>query len=408
MKRCVRMAIMKLGAVLITGGCLVAGGFAQTLNLGAAKSADFNILYATSKDVAEGKQVADTVCAKCHGALGISKQKGVPHVAGQRPIYMRNEIKAYQVGKRPDKGMTDAVKFMSEDAITKVAAYYASLDPAEPSGGVAKVSTGPNALSAGKATAAGCGGCHGEAGISSTAGMPSLVGLDPKYFIAATNAYKSGQRKHEMMKALVSGLSDADVSNVALFYALQKPGKAETPAPGDATAGKTSATGCVGCHGEGGVSANPATPSLAGQDAQYFVDAMRAYKDGLRSDATMKDAATSVDQTTVKNMAAYFAAQIPQAPKVAKPLTIAEWAERCDRCHGINGNSTDPRWPSLAAQRQDYIEKALRAYQKGERKSKEMAAMSEALDDTTIEGLASHYARQKARAITYLILSPSK
>ena len=39
----------------------------------------------------------------------------------------------------------------------------------------------------------------------------------------------------------------------------------------------------------------------------------------------------------------------------------------------------------------------LRAYKKGERKSKEMAVMSEGLDDALIDGLAAHYSRQKAR-----------
>jgi cytochrome c553 len=297
---------------------------------------------------------------------------------------------------------------MNDDAIMKVAAYYASLEPAEPIGGSSKVAKAPNALSAGKAAATGCGGCHGDAGISSTAGMPSLVGLDPKYFVAAVKAYKGGQRKHDMMKTLVSGVSEAEVNNIALFYALEKPGKAKTPASGNAAAGKTASAGCVGCHGEGGVSGNPATPSLAGQDAQYFVDAMRAYKDGSRSEATMKGPATSIDEATAKNLAAYYASQTPQAPKVAKPLTVAEWAERCDRCHGVNGNSTDPRSPALAAQRVDYLERVLRAYKKGERKSKEMAVMSESLDDTLIDGLAAYYARQKARGLAYLVLPPAK
>ena len=46
----------------------------------------------------------------------------------------------------------------------------------------------------------------------------------------------------------------------------------------------------------------------------------------------------------------------------------------------------------------------LRAYKKGERKSKEMAVMSEGLDDALIDGLAAHYARQKARGLAYLVL----
>ena len=410
MKRRARIVFLTMFGASLVGGLLATAAVAQTINLGAANSADFKVVYATAQDVAEGKRVAETMCVGCHGIDGISKQKGVPNIAGQRPVYLHLEMKIYQAGARGSNAMANTVKYMNDDAIMKVSAYYASLEPAEPSsGGSAKAAPArPSAVSAGKAAAAGCGGCHGEAGISKTPGMPSLIGMDPKYFIAAINAYKRGQRKHDMMKTLVSGLSETDLNNIALYYALQKPDKAQTPAPGNAAAGKTAAAGCVGCHGEGGVSGNPTTPGLAGQEAQYFVDAMRAYKAGSRSDATMKGPATSVDETTAKNLAAYYAGQAPQAPKVGKPLTVAEWAERCDRCHGVNGNSNDPRSPALAAQRVEYLERVLRAYKKGERKSKEMAVMSEGLDDALVDGLAAHYARQKARGLAYLVLPPPK
>jgi cytochrome c553 len=407
MKRRARSVFLTMIGAGLAGGFVATAGVAQPVNLGAANSADFKVVYATPQDVIEGRQVAETMCARCHGINGISKEKGVPHIAGQRPVYLHLEMKVYQAGGRGSKDMSNTVKYMNDDAIMKVSAFYASLDPAEPSGGSAKAApVKPSAISAGKAAAAGCGGCHGEEGISSTPGMPSLIAMDPKYFVAAINAYKGGQRKHDMMKTLVSGLSETDLNNIALYYALEKPGKAKTPAPGNVAAGKTAAAGCVGCHGEGGVSGNPTTPSLAGQDAQYFIDAMRAYKDGSRSDATMKGPAGSIDDATAKNLAAYYAGQPPQAAKVAKPLTVAEWAERCDRCHGVNGNSTDPRSPALAAQRTEYLERVLRAYKKGERKSKEMAVMSEGLDDALVSGLAGHYARQKARGLTYLVLPP--
>ena len=71
-------------------------------------------------------------------------------------------------------------------------------------------------------------------------------------------------------------------------------------------------------------------------------------------------------------------------------------AQRCDRCHGVNGNSTDPRAPALASQRADYLEKVLRAYQKGERKSTAMTAMLDGLSDADIEALAAHYSRQQS------------
>ncbi len=52
--------------------------------------------------------------------------------------------------------------------------------------------------------------------------------------------------------------------------------------------GQGSTVGCAGCHGDHGVSSNPTTPSLAGQDAEYLVAALRVYKSGARADETMK------------------------------------------------------------------------------------------------------------------------
>jgi cytochrome c553 len=402
---------MKRSAQFLAFGMLMAGMLAiGSVPTNAAPAAgvsdDLRAAVATPQDIAEGKRVADASCARCHGMDGIGTAKGVPHIAGQRPAYIYLELKVYQTGGRGDIPMGNVVKYMNDDALMKVSAYYASLEPAQPSaaGGVKATASKSDPVSAGKAAAAGCAGCHGEAGISKTPGMPSLVGLDPKYMIAALNAYKNGQRKHDMMKTLVSALGEADLNNIALYYALQKPGKAQTAAEGKPAAGKAAAAACAGCHGDGGVSANPATPSIAGQDAQYFAAAMRAYKDGSRRDPTMKATAAALDETAIRDLAAFYATQPPQAPKVRKPLTTAEWVQRCDRCHGINGNSTDPRSPALAAQKADYLEQVLHAYRKGTRKSPQMAAMSDVLSEEDVAGLATYYARQKPRAVVYVAL----
>ena len=103
-------------------------------------------------------------------------------------------------------------------------------------------------------------------------------------------------------------------------------------------------------------------------------------------------------------MAAWYAAQQPQPPKIRKPLTSAEWAQRCDRCHGTGGNSTDPRMPALAGQRVDYLQKVLHAYRTGTRKSPQMAAMSDVLSEADVENLATWYSRQKPRAVVYVPL----
>lgn len=360
-------------------------------------------LYANAADVAEGKRLAGASCSGCHGQDGISVIPGVPNLAGQRPAYIYMELKDYQSGARGVGPMTEAVRFLSNDALINAAAYFASLEPAQPAaaGGGAPAA---DPVQAGKTAAAACAGCHGEIGISRTPGIPSLVALDPQYLVAAMKAYKAGQRKNDTMTAILASTSDASLNAIALYYALQKPARAQTPAPGDALAGAAAAAGCAGCHGDKGTSANPAIPSLAGQDAGYLAAALLAYKAGSRNDDTMKGIASGLEADAVKNLSAFYAALEPQPPNVRKPSTAEEWAQKCDRCHGVNGNSTDPRWPALAGQRAEYLEKMLHAYKAGERKSPQMAAMAQGLSDDEIKNLAGYYAAQTARAVVFVIV----
>ena len=367
---------------------------------------ELRTLYANSEDIAEGKRIVESSCAGCHGANGISGSPGVPHLAGQRSAYLYLELKAYQSGARGASAMNNVVNPLSDDALFKAAVYFASLDPPQATASTSANTAAPDPVQLGKTAAAGCTGCHGDVGITKTPGMPSLVGLDPKYIVAAMKAYKSGQRKNDTMKAMLASVTDASMNNIALYFALQKPARAQTPAAGDKAAGETAAAGCAGCHGADGVSATPTTPSLAGQDATYIASALQGYKQGARSDETMKGLAASLDDSAVKNVAAFFAGLEPKQPNVRKPLTAEEWAQRCDRCHGINGNSVDPRLPALAAQRLDYLEKVLQDYRTGARKSPQMAAMSDVLTDQDISNLAAYYTHQKARGVVFVVLPP--
>ena len=391
--------MMLLLAAAMSASIHQRGAAAQTTSI---KTGDeLRPIYAKPADVADGKQFADSACAGCHGANGISTTTGIPDLAGQRPVYLYMALRAYQSGARINAAMNTSVKFTSDAALVKVAAYYASLDPPQPPAGAAPTFLDP--VLAGKtAAAAACAGCHGEAGVTTTPGFPSLVALTPQYLTTAMKAYRSGQRQNDTMKSMLAAIGDADINHIALFYALQKPSRAQTPAPGDQQAGKASTVGCAGCHGDQGVSSNPATPSLAGQDAEYLVAALRAYKNGARADETMKTLAGPLDDTTMKNIAAYYAAQEPQALNIRPPSTTQEWTQKCDRCHGLNGNSTDPRIPALAAQRVEYLQTALREFQTGARTSSEMHAMSDVLSEDDIKNLATYYAHQKARAVVFM------
>ncbi len=74
---------------------------------------------------------------------------------------------------------------------------------------------------AGKAKAATCVGCHGADG-KGVAPNPPLAGLEPKYFVDQLKAYKSGARANDMMKPFASMLNDADMADLAAYYASLK------------------------------------------------------------------------------------------------------------------------------------------------------------------------------------------
>ena len=392
-----------LAAVGLAAAATVA--VAQPVQVQRGAAGELRAIYVTSLEIAEGARIAKSACARCHGADGVSKTKGVPHLAGQRAAYLDQQLLAYRSGRRPKSAMTGAVRYLSEDALVNVAAYYASLEPprpAAPRGKAPAASADP--MQAARDASSACAGCHGETGVSSTPGMPSLVGLDPKYFVASMNAYKAGQRKHEMMEPLAGALDESTVNDLALFYALQKPEPARSPAAGDPGSGKAAAASCAGCHGDEGVSSSAGTPSLAGQDAEYFVAALQAYKSGARKDETMTGLAAALDAKAMRDLAAYYAGLAPRAPSVRKPLSLEQWAERCDRCHGPGGNSVEPLVPRLAAQRADWLEEVLEAYRSGARRSSAMAAMSALLGARDVKELAAYYARQPARSVIYVVV----
>lgn len=66
----------------------------------------------------------------------------------------------------------------------------------------------------------------------------------------------------------------------------------------------------------------------------------------------------------------------------------------CGACHGGDGNSVNPEWPSLAGQHPRYIAEQLVAFQKGTRANPLMTAQAAALSAEDIANLAVFYGEQ--------------
>lgn len=69
----------------------------------------------------------------------------------------------------------------------------------------------------------------------------------------------------------------------------------------------------------------------------------------------------------------------------------------CAGCHGMDGNSANPEWPSLAGQHGNYIEKQLQEFKAGKRKNAMMAPMAMPLSEQDMADLAAYFSSQKAK-----------
>ena len=74
-----------------------------------------------------------------------------------------------------------------------------------------------------KALAATCANCHGTQGRAvDGAAVPSLAGMPAAYMVEQVKAFKSGARPATVMHQLAKGYSDAQIEQVAAYFAAQK------------------------------------------------------------------------------------------------------------------------------------------------------------------------------------------
>ena len=345
-----------------------------------------------SVDLAAGKALAERECKACHGVDGKGAAPAIPHLAAQRERYLLGALQAYKDGKRTHAALREIATHMSDADALNLAAYYASLPPVQSA--PEKDAKRDSPYEHGKALASACSKCHGEDGNSKIAGTPSLAGQQPQYLVIAIQEYLKKERKAAPMHALLPGMTRLDMESLALYFASQAPAARSAPPFGDPKAGEPLSAVCGGCHGPSGVSYDTATPSLAGQDARYLVDAIKAYRT-TRKRESMRLYVTGLSDKDIQNIAAFYAVQKSRAAEKGQTL-VKDLTEKCERCHG-NGDNAALAVPKIRGQDRDYLIMALRAYRDDRRESSLMHKMSLPYSDAVIESLSSVYASQPAK-----------
>ena len=72
---------------------------------------------------------------------------------------------------------------------------------------------------AGKTKALSCGGCHGTEGMSPNPEWPNLAKQNAAYLVKQLKDFRAGTRVDPMMQGMAAPLSDADIEDLAAYFA---------------------------------------------------------------------------------------------------------------------------------------------------------------------------------------------
>jgi cytochrome c553 len=192
-----------------------------------------------------------------------------------------------------------------------------------------------------------------------------------------------------------------------------KAGGARPAAAPPTTAGPIDVSGtihvCSSCHGPDGHSVSSTFPRLAGQQKDYLVTQLQAFRDKTRADPHAKTymwgMAARLSDPLIAGIADYYSRQPPVSGSPANPPEAAagrkiytegiaaESVPACMSCHGehAEGNSAIPR---LAGQHRAYIERQLEAFASMARANEVMHENSKTLTAEQIRDVAAYVQTQ--------------
>ena len=153
--------------------------------------------------------------------------------------------------------------------------------------------------------------CHGQGGVSNNPQWPNLAGQKEGYLVAQISAFRDGQRSNPLMAPMVNGLSDAEIAALAAYYSSQALSVAASGSASLVESGHNRAGYCISCHGMKGITANREWPNLAGQQAAYLENQLRAFRSGNRDSGLMQTIIANLSDKDLTALASYFSQLTP-------------------------------------------------------------------------------------------------
>jgi cytochrome c553 len=168
-----------------------------------------------------------------------------------------------------------------------------------------------------------CAACHAADGNSTAPANPKLSAQHPEYLAKQLHNFKvkpgakAAERANAVMAGFAAGLSDADIANLAAYYASQKLKPAFAKQKDTIELGQKIYRGgiaekgvpaCAGCHGAAGAGIPSQYPRLQGQWAEYTEAQLKAFRDGVRkNNAQMTTISAKMSDAEMKAVSDYIA-----------------------------------------------------------------------------------------------------
>lgn len=156
-----------------------------------------------------------------------------------------------------------------------------------------------------------CEACHGERGNSTSGDFPILAGQTFRYLYLQLRDFQEGRRQDPLMTPQVASLTRDEVTELAQYFAAQKPkpnGFKADSARVARGAKKTDEVLCPMCH-LGGFAGQNEIPRVAGQQYDYIVKQLRAFKARTRTNdaGNMTAVARTLSDEDILDLAHYIA-----------------------------------------------------------------------------------------------------
>ena len=155
---------------------------------------------------------------------------------------------------------------------------------------------------------------------------------------------------------------------------------------------------CLACHGATGASEVEGVPSLGGQPSDYVLIQLYLFREGQRVVEPMNAMAAGLTDDDLRTVADAMS-KLPPPAATGEPLSSAALEHgrdlaakyRCGSCHGADYAGHD-QIPRLAAQREDYLVKALTEYKSNARSGYDpaMNAVAQEMNEADIPALARY------------------